>query len=484
MRNSAGIVAFTFAVLMPPAAMAQTPQPLDPLATIEQFEDPSGNPSQLNYEYGPGETASGLYQITITTWNSIASQADLPQVGPGTAYANVAALSADVQQQGAAYLYSTQGFGPWTCSGCDAPLANYIQQQGGPSAFALTSDEQALLDGVTPGGISPNATVAQTTPTATGTIGQAAAAGGVTAVAGSVFAPFTWLYTQYQTGIAVPLSQAMASVQSIAAGPLISLLVIMLMTWGVMTMYGKMDAPYFAQKVLRMAAVVALVAPNSAYYQNYVVNVFNNIPTWFGSILTSSQLSSPAQLFDRVLTDFNANAIGVWWNVPWSTSMFVDGFVVAIAIAIVYFVLGLMFAIFLILQALTSIMLVLGPVFILGLLFDYFRGVFDRWVFVMIGLGAATLAVDVLVTLVLGVAYNALSAMPNADTMTAIFNLLSFAEVVVVLGVAIVLLPPLMQLIMSSSGAVSYAAAGAVAARAVGGAARGIGKAAGKLAGA
>lgn len=135
------------AVFLPFAAAAQTSGTIDALAAIQQYEDASGDPTALNYAYGPNNTAAGLYQINISTYNPIAQQLGLPQVGPGTSYANVGALSVEQQQEAAAYLYQTQGLQPWLC--CNTALASYVANQGGTSAFGLTSSETALLDGTT-----------------------------------------------------------------------------------------------------------------------------------------------------------------------------------------------------------------------------------------------------------------------------------------------------------------------------------------------
>ena len=86
---------------------------LDALATIEQFES-GGRNIQQQLVPTSVSTASGYYQITNSTWNgTIAPATGLPKVGSGTANPNGAMdLSFAQQQQGAAYLYSTQGFSP------------------------------------------------------------------------------------------------------------------------------------------------------------------------------------------------------------------------------------------------------------------------------------------------------------------------------------------------------------------------------------
>ena len=120
---------------------------LDPLAAIRQFE--SGGRNILQQAVGPNggfnpstgtvtgpSTAQGYYQITNTTWSGIPS--DITQ-----GYPNAMSAPPQVQTAAAAYLYNTQGFAPW--APYNSNLNNYINQQGGASAFA------------SPGSLSTNA---------------------------------------------------------------------------------------------------------------------------------------------------------------------------------------------------------------------------------------------------------------------------------------------------------------------------------------
>lgn len=101
----------------------------DPLALISQ--DESGGQNVPNYEYSPAHTASGPYQINVSTWNDVVA----PGTGlPTVSYpAGVMSLPISEQQQGAAYLYNTQGFAPW--APYNPTLASDIQAAGGAAAF-------------------------------------------------------------------------------------------------------------------------------------------------------------------------------------------------------------------------------------------------------------------------------------------------------------------------------------------------------------
>src|ERR1700761_3779643 len=96
---------------------------LNPLALIAQ--DESANGTQLK---NPNSSASGIFQDINATW-----VASLTAVG-GDPNKYPTALSAPPSLQAAAnaYLYNTQGFGPWASN---QTLAADIAASGGTSAF-------------------------------------------------------------------------------------------------------------------------------------------------------------------------------------------------------------------------------------------------------------------------------------------------------------------------------------------------------------
>lgn len=187
------------AVLLVLIAMPAAAQSIDALATISQFE--SGN-RNIQQQVVPtsASTASGYYQITNTTWNgTVAPNTGLPTVGPGTSNPNgVVDLSQAQQTQGASYLFQQQGFQPWTCSGCDAPLANYVAQNGGASNFGLLGDP---LNTAGTGG-------AALAPTSAGGGGTAMT---VTPGSTQISHPFTSSYT-YVQNVLSQLTQAQNTV--------------------------------------------------------------------------------------------------------------------------------------------------------------------------------------------------------------------------------------------------------------------------------
>lgn len=142
---------------------------LDPLPEISRFE--SGNQNIPNYEYSPEHTASGPWQINVSTWNDqVAPNTGLP---PVSYPAGVMSLPVSEQEQGAAYLYNTEGFSPW--EPYNPQLAADIQAQGGESAFTAPGS-YTPSDSTGDGGVSLSAQEApmsdftgSSTPTSTTT---------------------------------------------------------------------------------------------------------------------------------------------------------------------------------------------------------------------------------------------------------------------------------------------------------------------------
>jgi hypothetical protein len=81
---------------------------------IQHFENPSGDPTALNYRYDATHTASGLYQITNTTWGGFGG------------YSSAAAAPPEVQTTRFQQLVGQRGLADWTCPGCNPALSTYL----------------------------------------------------------------------------------------------------------------------------------------------------------------------------------------------------------------------------------------------------------------------------------------------------------------------------------------------------------------------
>jgi type IV secretory pathway VirB6-like protein len=466
MRRGALLAALLVAV--PLSALAQstlTTAELEALATAdaEQY----GVPVQLFLDQIQAESGFNPDATNPSGAEGIAQFLPSTAADPGYGIAPfnptdpTAALAAAAQYNAA--LYAANG---------DNWVAALTAYSGGltptnPASYgtAFADAEAADAGTVTAGGDGLTVSTSDTAGTATsttagsGTIASAAAANGITgsAVSGSSFNPFTYLWTQYSSAIAQPLASELAAVQTMIEGPLLALLSlsVMLMALGAYT--GRFLMPDFFNRLLRISAVVALTSVGSTYYNEYVVQFFGGLPTWFSNNILGAVSNNPAAGFDIVFHTIMGQVSNVWYNLPWGVStLFVDGPIIAICFLIVFFATALMFTVWLIAQALLQLLIVLGPLIVLGILFDHTRGWFDRWLSAMTLMVFVTLAADLITSIVLKVIVGAMNTLPLTGTGTQatqdVFNLVGITLVVFVLSSTVAILPAVLQHIAAASG--------------------------------
>jgi hypothetical protein len=111
--------------------------------------------SQLvqNYESGgdytavnPTSGASGAYQFLDSTWGGYA-----PQAGVSTIlYPTAASAPPAVQDQVFATMVNQRGLADYTCSGCNAPLTNYLAANPDQANLPIFSGEGTLASNSSP----------------------------------------------------------------------------------------------------------------------------------------------------------------------------------------------------------------------------------------------------------------------------------------------------------------------------------------------
>lgn len=98
---------------------------------VQHFENPAGDPTALNYRYDATHTASGLYQITDTTWGGFGG------------YSSAASAPVDVQNAKFADLVSRRGLADWTCPGCNPQLTDYLAANPAAANLPITAGDTA-----------------------------------------------------------------------------------------------------------------------------------------------------------------------------------------------------------------------------------------------------------------------------------------------------------------------------------------------------
>ena len=470
------------AAFLPSVGWAQSAG-INPISLIIQDES-GGNPTAQN----SSSTASGLFQDTNSTWAEA-----LADCGCGNTSEYPTAASAPPSLQVAANdaLINQNGLSDWLCTGCDAAFTNQVAAAGGPSAFQTsgldtnpadfaaldtTAGLQAYLAGDT-----TTTTPGITVTAGNETIGAAAAASGATAAStGTHLLPYSWLWTEYQSAVAQPIQSAIGQVETMVSAPLQAILSLSVMMFGVAVGMGRARLEDLTSRFVRIAIVIAFAGAGSVFYQNYVVNFFNGLPTLFAASLTGANVTNPGSLFDQVGADAWAHIVNVWWNVPkLSSTIFLNSAIIVVAIVLIYGALTLMFAVILVTNIVLQLLITLGPVLIVGLAFDYFRGVFDRWISSLITLSLVTLSADIVGTVFASVIKAALGVVSlSGEPMIDCIQMLSVAIVTMTMAAGLLVLPRILESIAASAGAVSMAGAHRMLTGAAGAVGRGAGRAA------
>jgi TrbL/VirB6 plasmid conjugal transfer protein/Transglycosylase SLT domain len=391
LRRSA--IALALAGLFPEAASAQstyTTAQLQALATqdaqqygvpVKMFLDQIQAESSFNPNVGTSSAgAVGIAQFEPATAASLGIDPTNP----------VQALQGAAQYD--AQLYQQQG--SWT-----ATLTKYTGglTPANPADYGqVFADAAAATNG---NGLSVStADSSTTTGTATPAAGTATTASGA---AGALsLHPFTWAYNALIANVINQVNTSINQVETLASTPLTGVLVLMVIITGVHTMMGRISFAEYKSRILRTAFVVALVAPGSTYFTNWVEAPVLGLPAYFATQFTNAPMTtngtapSAATVLDAVFDATATNATRIWSATPWVRMPYV-ALVLAVVLVISAVSLTVVFLVFGVLTLLTLIMLCMAPVFILALLFRELDRFFRGFVDVMVTLLISLLAVDI-----------------------------------------------------------------------------------------
>lgn len=372
---------------------------LDALTTIEQFE--SGGQNVKNFAWDATHTASGLYQITNSTFNStIAPGLGLGKVGPGTDYPNgVMDLSPDVQQKAAAYLYQQQGLGPWVCSGCNDALAKFVQANGGAGAFGLNGVEVAAA------GNLPAATNGTVMTTAEAAAIEASKQPGV------LSHPFTWMNEKTLGAVQTGMTAQIDHMQQFTAKFLPWWLQFAVIGIGLAALFGGGGHGKAEKFVASVMIVMISVSVGSQMYQKIAIDPVMGLPgVWQQYIVNAFGVISsdkPDAMMDAVFAGASAMEQRIMKSAPTGISNLGDRVGLAITLGVghylIVFSLGCMWVSKAALTFASMIGLELGPLLIPFILFESTKFVFWNWVWLLVSALFGKLIVDLILGMYAGV---------------------------------------------------------------------------------
>lgn len=157
-----------------------------------------------------------------------------------------------------------------------------------------------------------------------------------------------------------------------------TLLIIYMMLWGWSMMRGLIQEPVTdgALRLVRIATITGL-ATSSALYADYVSDFFYEWPTAFASVMQDGEAQNSAQLLDEMM-DKGSKLGGQAWEKASLAN--IGNYVLAVIIYGVTWVITATTGFIIIMAKYAlAILLAIGPIFILGMMFEPTRNWFDKW---------------------------------------------------------------------------------------------------------
>lgn len=215
----------------------------------------------------------------------------------------------------------------------------------------------------------------------------------------SIPAPFTAIHTIFDLAFTVGLDTLLGDIQRAVSAPLVACVTLWIIVQGILVMRGEMDARGRITRVIMISVVVALVV-EQAEYHDYVVSVFEDtIPNFIQQFgISGLPLQTiPAQLdtmfsltqvaFQKIASEIgpmNDQDILAFQGAQW----------------IFYGTLWTAFGIYDAVGILTKVLLAIGPLILIGYLFDRTRDMAAKWIGQLLTYGILLLLLNVVATIV------------------------------------------------------------------------------------
>ena len=212
--------------------------------------------------------------------------------------------------------------------------------------------------------------------------------------------PFTTMDQDFGIAFGTGIQTALSSLLAAVATPLLASVTLWIIIQGILVMRGDVDARQGITRIIRVAFVVGLLT-SSGLYTTYVQTGFmTTIPAWLASSAGGSPSSAATpQTFDNMwqVTEHTVETVSAQlsnFDVIDAVSLAVIEFCVAVFLLIT-------FAIYEFAIIIVGIMVAIGPVLLVGYLFEATKGVADRWIGKLITYSILTLLINVTLNIVL-----------------------------------------------------------------------------------
>jgi type IV secretion system protein VirB6 len=216
----------------------------------------------------------------------------------------------------------------------------------------------------------------------------------------SLLAPFTVIDIAYAQAFKLYLNKSVGALESAITAPLLACVTIWIIIQGILVMRGDIDTRRGITKLVVVAIVVGLVT-SSALYQAYVQDLFEKaIPTFVTQVGGNFGVPTddiPKEL-DVVFNLGTAAFQRVAAEIPPTDEL--DALSFQGAQGIFYFAIWGIFSVYDLTNILTSLLVALGPIFLIGYLFEATQGIASRWLGQLIGYAILLLLTSIVASVV------------------------------------------------------------------------------------
>lgn len=216
----------------------------------------------------------------------------------------------------------------------------------------------------------------------------------------SISAPFTAIHTVFDGAFTLALNSVLERIQSAISAPLVACVTLWIIVQGILVMRGEIDARGGIMKIIRVSIVVSLVL-GQANYHDFVVSFFEDtIPSFVHKVSGSSipLINIPQKLdimfalsqvtFQKIASEIgpmNSQDILAFEGAQW----------------VFYGALWVAFEIYDACGILTKVLLAIGPLILVGYLFDHTRDMASKWVAQLLSYGLLLLLLNIVATIVI-----------------------------------------------------------------------------------
>lgn len=212
--------------------------------------------------------------------------------------------------------------------------------------------------------------------------------------------PFATMDQDFGVAFGTGTQTAISALLAAVATPLMACVTLWIIIQGILVMRGDLDARQGVTRMIRVAVVVGILT-SSGLYTTYVQTAFmTTIPTWLATSAggSPSAISTP-QTFDNMwaVTEHKIESV----SARLSTFDVINAVSLAVIELCIAVFLIIAFAIYEFATIIVGIMVAIGPVLLVGYLFEATKGVADRWIGKLITYSILTLLINVTLNIVL-----------------------------------------------------------------------------------